>query len=74
MDKIKVIHDAIGKTLTVWLSTPEDEYICEETQDEVVLMKNKAGKVIGFEILNYVTQNKDKNLIVETVLKTSDVA
>ena len=27
--------------------------ICEEPGDEIILMKNKAGKVIGFEKLNY---------------------
>jgi len=27
--------------------------VCEETGDEVILMKNKAGRVIGFEKLNY---------------------
>ena len=51
MEKIKVIHDATGQTLTVWLGDPSAEHICEETPDEVVLMKNRAGKVIGFELL-----------------------
>lgn len=74
MDKIKVIHDAVGKTLTVWLSDPEDEYICQETEDEVVLMKNKKGRVIGFEVLNYRPSHKNQDLIVETVLKTADAA
>jgi len=36
------------------LGTPQDEYICEETGDEVVLMKNNSGRVIGFEKLNFV--------------------
>jgi hypothetical protein len=35
----------------VWRSA--GEYIGEETGDEVVLMKNKSGQVIGFEKLNY---------------------
>jgi len=29
------------------------EYISEETGDEVILMKDKLGKVIGFEKLNF---------------------
>ena len=28
--------------------------MAEETGEEIVLMKDKAGKVIGFEKLNYV--------------------
>ena len=53
MEKVKVYYDQTGNTLTVWLSDPAQEYVCEETGNEVVLMKNKAGKVIGFEKLNY---------------------
>jgi uncharacterized protein YuzE len=53
MAAVKVYHDKIGNTLTVWFGEPTDEYICEETADEVILMKDQAGKVIGFEKLNY---------------------
>ena len=52
MEKIRVFYDRKGNTLTVWFGDPEDEYVCEETGDEVVLMKNKGGQVIGFEKLN----------------------
>jgi uncharacterized protein YuzE len=37
----------------VWFGNPEDEYVCEETGDEVILMKDKSGRVIGFERLNF---------------------
>ncbi len=53
MAEVKVYYDSMGKTLTVWFGDPSDEYICEETGDEVVLMKDQAGTVIGFEKLNY---------------------
>jgi hypothetical protein len=53
MDKIKIVHDRVGKTLTVWLGDPKKEYSCDETADEMVIMKDKSGKAIGFEILNY---------------------
>lgn len=53
MAQIKVYYDKEGNTLTVWFGDSQDEYICEETGDEVVLMKNKSGQVIGFEKLNY---------------------
>jgi uncharacterized protein YuzE len=51
--QVKVYYDREGNTLTVWFGNPKDEYICEETGEEVVLMKNKNGQVIGFEKLNY---------------------
>lgn len=39
--------------MTVWFGNPQDEYICEETGDEVILMKDRTGRVIGFEKLNF---------------------
>jgi hypothetical protein len=53
MAEVKVYYDQTGNTLTVWFGNPQDEYICEETGEEVILMKDKAGKVIGFEKLNF---------------------
>jgi len=53
MAQIKVFYDEAGNTLTVWFDDPGHEHICEETGDEVILMKDKAGKVIGFEKLNF---------------------
>jgi hypothetical protein len=70
MDKIKVIHDAVGNTLTVWLDDPAKEHICEETTDEVVLMKDSSGRVIGFELLHYHPSDAMVGLSVETVVRT----
>jgi uncharacterized protein YuzE len=53
MAQVKVFYDEVGNTLTVWFGEPSAEYICEETGEEIVLMKDKAGRVIGFEKLNY---------------------
>ena len=53
MAEIKVYFDREGNTLTVWFGNPEEEYVCEETAEEVVLIKDKSGKVIGFEKLNF---------------------
>jgi len=53
MAQVKVYYDQVGNTLTVWFGDPQGECICEETGDEVVLMKDKAGRVIGFEKLNF---------------------
>ncbi|HZY41315.1 MAG TPA: DUF2283 domain-containing protein [Anaerolineae bacterium] len=53
MAQVKVYYDQAGNSLTVWFGNPKDEYVCEETGDEVILMKDKFGQVIGFEKLNY---------------------
>ena len=68
MAQVKVFYDETGNTLTIWFGNPQDEYVCEETGDEVILMKDKAGQVIGFEKLNF-SMMKPKHLQVafETV-------
>jgi uncharacterized protein YuzE len=53
MAEVSVLYDREGQTLTVWFSDPHQEHICEETGDEVVLMKDSSGRVIGFEKLNF---------------------
>ena len=52
MEKVKLFYDRDGN--------PRNEYICEETGDEVILMKNKSGNVIGFEKLNYKIPVKER--------------
>lgn len=66
MDNVKIYYDEVGQTLTVWFDDPAQEYIAEETKEEVILIKNQAGKVIGFERLNYIPVNAN-NLNVELV-------
>ena len=53
MGKVRVIRDRIGETLIIWLEDPKEEYICTETGEDVILMKNKNGRVIGAEFLHY---------------------
>jgi len=53
MAEVRVLYDREGHTLTVWFTDSSREYVCEETGDEVVLMKDAAGRVIGFEKLNF---------------------
>ncbi|MDQ7054617.1 MAG: DUF2283 domain-containing protein [candidate division KSB1 bacterium] len=68
MDKVRVFYDRQGNTLTVWFGNPTDEYICEETGDEVILIKDKSGKVIGFEKLNYsLAKDKELHFSFETI-------
>ena len=51
--EVKVYYHREGNTLTVWFGDPADEFVAEETGDEIVLMKDREGKVIGFEKLNF---------------------
>ena len=57
--EVKVYYDREGNTLTVWFGKPTDEYVAEETGEEIVLMKDRDGKVIGFEKLNFTAQSTD---------------
>jgi len=59
MAHVKVYYDREGTTLPVWFGNPADEYIVEETGEEIVLMKDREGKVIGFEKLNFTAQATD---------------
>ena len=68
MEKVRVYFDRIGNTLTVWFDEPAEETICEEIDDDIVLMKDRRGKVIGFERLNYLSpkqRGKGANVPVE---------
>jgi uncharacterized protein YuzE len=68
MAQVKVFYDEVGNTLTVWFGNPQDEYVSEETGDEVVLMKDKAGKVIGVEKLNFsIAPPKHLQVAFETI-------
>lgn len=68
MAKVKVFHDKSGNTLTVWFGEPKKEYVCEETAEEVILMKDKRGHVLGFEKLNFqVAQQEQLSVAFETV-------
>ena len=59
MIQIIVYYDREGNTLTVWFGNPSDEYVSEETGEEIVLMKDRDGKVIGLEKLNFTSQSTD---------------
>ena len=58
MDKVRLYYDRTGNSLTVWFDDPEKESICEEVADDVVLMKDRRGRVIGFERLNYLSRKR----------------
>ena len=67
MAELNVLLDREGRTLTVWFSDRRQEYVCAETGHEVILMKDSAGRVIGFEKLNFSIPETDRlHVAVET--------
>ena len=69
MAEVKVLYDQEGKTLTVWFEDAAQESVCEETGDEVILIKDASGRVIGFEKLNFSVDDPAMlRVALETVL------
>lgn len=69
MERIKVIHDQVGHTLTIWLGDPEQEYASTLTDEEVVVMKDKEGRILGFEVLHYHPISSNAGLSVEATIQ-----
>ena len=72
--EVKVVYDRAGNTLTVWFGDPQDEYICQEAGGEVVLMKNKSGRVIRFEKLNWQPVEGEEQIRVRVIPDRGELA
>lgn len=59
MADVKVFYDRVGNTLTVWFADPNDEHIVEEAGDDILLMKDRTGRVIGFEKLHVAAHDSE---------------
>ena len=69
MERIKVIHDQVGHTLTIWLGDPKQEYASTLTDDEVVVMKDRGGRLLGFEVLRDHSASSDAGLSGEATIQ-----
>ncbi len=68
MERVSVFFDREGNTLTIWFGDPEQEYICDEAADDVILMKDQTGRVIGLEKLNFSRPGPDPvRIVFETI-------
>lgn len=67
MEKIRLYYDTKGNTLNVWFEDPKKEYISEETGEEVILAKDRLGRVIGFEKLNYLRHPEEAVKTLKTI-------
>ena len=67
MAHIRVIHDPVGETLTVYWAEPRADQICEATGEGIVLIKDvRTNEVIGFERLFFKPEPGAKTITVET--------
>ncbi len=55
--------------MDIWFGNPDDEVVCEEAGEGIILKKDKNGKTIGIEKL-YVSKTVgiDKPLPVELIV------
>jgi uncharacterized protein YuzE len=69
MDRVVVYYHKDSDTMDIWFGNPEDEFMCEEAGEGIILKKDKNGKVIGIEKL-YVSKTVgiDRPLPVELVV------
>ncbi len=51
MDKVVVYYHKDLDTMDIWFGNPEDEFMCEEAGEGIILKKDKNGKTIGIEKL-----------------------
>lgn len=65
MDKLRVLYDAEGRTLTVWVGDSTTEAGCDEVDDDTVLIKDDRGRIIGFEKLNVSMPGEADDVTVE---------
>lgn len=66
--EVRLFHDRSGQTLTIWFDEPSCEYVCEQAGEEVVLMKDGLGRVIGIEMLDFsVAESDSLHVIFETI-------
>ncbi len=47
--RVKVIFDPSVNSLTVWFGNPAADYVATQIEDDLVVMKDSTGRVLGFE-------------------------
>lgn len=60
MPILRVHLDREGNSLSVWFDDPKKEFVCEEADGDVVLVKDRDSRVIGFERLNFLSAEQRK--------------
>ena len=60
MDKLRIYYDREGNTLSVWFDDPRKEHVCEESNDDMILVTDRRGRIIGFERMNVLSAKQRK--------------
>jgi uncharacterized protein YuzE len=60
MEAIKITYDNIGNTLDIWFVKPTKQIICDDLDNDTIVKRDKKGRIVGLEILNYVKNRKHK--------------
>jgi hypothetical protein len=69
MAHIRVIHDPVGETLTVYWDEARARQVSEETGEGIILIKDaENGEIIGFERLYYRPEPGSNAITVETTM------
>ena len=63
MDNLKIYHDQQAKTLTIWFDDPQKEFLVDEVEEELSLIKDQEGNIIGIERLNYLGTKLDASKV-----------
>jgi uncharacterized protein YuzE len=61
MEKLTITFDKRGNTLDIWFVKPRP-CINEEIGKGVIIKKDEHGKIIGFEKLNYLKEEKPEEV------------
>jgi len=65
MEKVAIFFNTIGNTLDIWFDDPNKEFLCEQTDEEAILKKDKDGNVIAIEILNFMPKPEERMEVVK---------
>ena len=63
MNNLKIYHDQEAKTLTIWFDDPKKEFLVDEVEEDLSLIKDKDGNIIGIERLNYLGTKLDASKV-----------
>lgn len=63
METLKIYHDEVGKKLTIWFDDPNKEFLVDEVEEDISLIKDKNGNIIGIERLNYLGTKLDASKV-----------
>ncbi|WP_107669958.1 DUF2283 domain-containing protein [Cyanothece sp. BG0011] len=63
MDNLKIYHDQQAKTLTIWFDDPKKEFLVDEVEEDLSLIKDQQGNIIGIERLNYLGTKLDASTV-----------